>query len=138
MRKLVYSIIPAALLAAPLALAAQPSQPKPPAPAVAKSAKTTVDQATLHKFAKAYEGLRQLRGKYMAKYEAASTATQRTAVKQQANDAMRKRITHYMPVAEYIRVSRVVSANTKVRERLISILKADMPKPARKAPPHGI
>ncbi len=130
MRRLVMLIAPAALVAAPLAFAAPPTQSAMPMQSLPASTKVSVDSATLHKFASAYEDVRQVRFGYATKFKAANTATQKTAIKDEAIKTMKQHITKYMPLAEYIKVSKAVSANPKLRERLITILKADQKKSA--------
>lgn len=130
MRKFALSIIPAALLAAPLAFAAPAPQPAAPMPSPSTSAKTSVDSATLHKFASAYEDVRQVRVGYAAKFRAANTATQKTAVKAEAIKTMKQHITKHMPLAEYIKVGKAIRTSPDLRARLIAILKADSKKAA--------
>lgn len=130
MRRLVMLIVPAALVAAPLAFAAPPAQSAMPMQSPPASSKVSVDSATLHKFASAYEDVRQVRIGYVAKFKAANTATQKTAVKAKAIKTMKQHIAKHMPLAEYIKVSKAVSANPTLRTRLIAILKADQKKPA--------
>lgn len=129
MRKLALAIIPAALVAAPLALAAPPIPPAkspPPMEAPTPSTQATVDSATLHKFASAYEDIRQVRMEYMLKMKTAKTDKDKTAIKQEATTTMKQHIQKHMPVAEYIKVSKAVQANPALRKRLVAIIKSDM------------
>lgn len=130
MRRLVMLIAPAALVAAPLAFAAPPPKPAMHMPPPSTSAKSSVDSATLHKFASAYEDVRQVRIGYASKFKAASTSTQKKAVKAKAIKTMKQHIAKHMPVAEYIKVGKAVRANPSLRKRLITILKADQKKAA--------
>lgn len=137
MRKLALSIFPAALIAAPLALAAPPAQSSMPMKPPAAATQAHVDSATLHKFASAYEDIRQVRAQYMLKLKTAKTKKDKAQVRQQATQTMKQHISKHMPVAEYIKVSKAVQANPHLRERLIAILKADMKKPAPGGATHG-
>lgn len=124
MRKFALFIIPAALMAAPLAFAVPP-QPTTPMPLPSTSAKASVDSAMLHKFASAYEDVRQVRGAYVVKFKAANSATKKTAIKTEATQAIKQRIKKYMPLSEYIKVAKAIRTNPDLRSRLIAILKAD-------------
>lgn len=138
MRKFALSIVPAALVAAPLALAAPPAaKPATPMQPPAAATATQVDSATLHKFANAYEDIRQVRMKYMAKLQAAKSDKDKAAVKQQATEEMKQDIGKHMPVAEYIKVRKAIQANPALRKKLISILRADSRKNAPAASTHG-
>lgn len=138
MRKFALSIVPAALVVAPLALAAPPAATSraPMQPPVAGTA-MQVDTATLHKFASAYEDLRQVRMKYMPKLQAAKTTKEKAAIKQQATSEMEQDIGKHMPVAEYVKVRKAVQANPALRKKLISIIRSDTRKRAPSALTHG-
>ncbi|MGH8272717.1 MAG: DUF4168 domain-containing protein [Gammaproteobacteria bacterium] len=133
MRKLAFSILPLALLVAPLALASPPPQPLP-VPA-GNPAGMNVNSAMLHKFAAAYEDVRPLRTKYMGKFEAAKSDKQKTAIKQEAMQDIKQAISKHMPLSQYKRVAKAVHDNPAVRKRLIKILQADEKKAA--PPMHG-
>lgn len=131
MRKFRLILLPLALLAAPFALAGTPTahppvHMQPPAAASAPS----IDSATLHKFAKAFEEVRHVRGKYMIKFKNAKTAKQKSALKKQAIKEMKQDISKHMPVKQYVKVAKAVNANPNDRKRLIKILKADSKKPS--------
>ena len=131
MRKFALSIIPAALIAVPLAFAAAPPAPTVHMPPPSTSAKkASVDSATLHKFASAYEDIRQLRAEYGIKFKAANTATKKTAVKMEATKTMKQHIEKHMPLAEYIKVGKEIRTNPDLRNRLNAIIKSDNKKPA--------
>ncbi len=147
MRKFFLFILSTALLVAYSALAAPavPSTSSAPAvsstPSVPAAASTAlppkpalpeVDSLTLHKFARAYEGLHRLRSEYDVKIKAAASATQRKAIKRAENVAMRQHIGKHMPLVEYIKVSKAVSADPDLRRRLIVILKANLEQAAPK------
>jgi|GEM_PF-2217518 len=141
MRKLALTIIPAAMFAAPLALAAPPVPPTakspPPMQAPTASTRAAVDSATLHKFASAYEDIRQVRMEYMLKMKTAKTDKDKTAIKQEATSTMKQHIQKHMPVAEYVKVSKEVQANPDLRKRLVAIIKSDMHKAAPGSATHG-
>ncbi len=132
MRKFSLFILSATLLAAFSAFAASAVSSTQSAPAAAstalppKPALPEVDALTLHKFARAYEGLHRLRAEYDVKIKAAASATQRKAIKREENVAMGRHIGKHMPLAEYIKMSKAVSANPDLRRRLIVILKANL------------
>ncbi len=141
MRKFFLFILSTALLAAFSAFAASavPSTSSAPAVSSTQSAPTAasttlppkpalpeVDALTLHKFARAYEGLHRLRAEYDVKIKAVASATQQQAIKREENVAMRQHINQHMPLAEYIKMSKAVSANPNLRRRLIVILKANL------------
>ncbi len=128
MRKYALSFLSLAL-AAPLAMAAP--KPQPPAkmqmPAPAASA-PSVDTATLHKFANAYEDVMQVRTKYIVKLKAAKTKDKKTAIKKQASQEMKQDISKHMSVKKYMQVAKAVNANPKLRQELIKIIRSDSKK----------
>jgi len=136
MRKLRSLILPAALLAAPIALAAPPPKPMPAKPP-ASHATAKVSSATLHKFAAAYEDVMTLRAKYMGQLKSAKNKKEKTAIKQKATSAIKKRISTHMPVSQYEKVGKAINKNPKLRKRLIAILKSDQKKAKAQAGGQG-
>jgi len=134
MRKFRSILLPVALLAAPVALAAAPKPAHPPMhmpmqpPAAASAPK--IKSATMHKFASAFEQVRQVRGKYMIKIQSAKTAKQKTALKKQAVKEMKHDISTHMPLPQYVKVAKAIKTNPAERKRLIKILQADSKKPS--------
>lgn len=135
MRKFALAFLPA-VAAAPLAFAAPP---RPPAPMHAPSVGTAahVNTATMHKFASAYEDVMQIRTKYIGKIHAAKGADQKTALKQRATRVMKQRISHYMPVTEYVKVGKEINASPALRQHLMMILRADRRAAMAAAPATG-
>ena len=135
MRKLIATVLPAALFAAPLALAAPQ-----PMPAQAPASSTTavhVDSATLHTFAKAYEDAQQVKMKYMGRVATAKTKDQKDAIEQQAVKEMKQHVSRYMPVSRYIAVGDTINSNPDLRKQLIAILQADQKKSTPASPGSG-
>ncbi len=124
MRKIAMIFLPAALLTAPLVLAAPPPKMPPIHPPAQRPA-PHVDTATLHKFASAYQDIMGLRMRYLPKIRAAKTGAKKNAIKQQAMKVMKQHISKYMPVSEYIKVGKEVNASAKLRKRLTAILRAN-------------
>lgn len=131
MRKAALSLLPLALLAAPLAMAVPQGQTpgNSQAPAASK-AKPTLDSATLHKFAAAYEDVQQERTKYMAKLANTKDKKKQTAIQKQAEQDIKAHIRKHMPVSEYESVGKEINTNTEARKKLIKILQADQKKSA--------
>lgn len=136
MRKLTLSLLPLALVAAPLALAGQNSPPPPahlhPPSSVTKN-KPKVDPATLHKFAAAVEAARTERTKYMMKLRSTKDAKKKAAIKKAAMKDIKAHIEKHMSLSEYEKTAKAVRGNPKVRQRLMKILRSDSQK---SAPPH--
>jgi len=128
MRKLRGLILPAALVAAPLAFAAPAPKPAMPAQPPASQSHANVDSATLHKFASAYEDVMTLRAKYIGQLKSAKSNKQKNAIKKKATTAIKHRIAKHMPVSQYEKVGKAVNKNPALRKRLIAILKADQKK----------
>ncbi len=138
MHKLLFGLASAALLTAPLAMAApQSSQPQSPAqqqpPAQLKKAPMP-SSTELHKFAAAYVDVQGLRTHYMSKLATAKSTNQRTAIEKQATQDMKTRIKKHMPVSEYQKVGKEISANPEARKQLIKIIQADQKKATPPSP----
>lgn len=127
MHRFALAILPAALFAAPPLLAAPPQHTmtmKPPAPSTA----IKVSPAALHKFANAYEDVRQVRVEYITKIKTAKGSDQKKAIKKQAVKEMKQHISRYMPVSRYIQIGKEINTNPALRKRLMAILQADQKK----------
>lgn len=141
MRKVTLSILPVALLAAPLAFAAPQSQPQQPtptqAPAASSQSASDVDSATLHKFADAYEAAQKLRPKYVAKLQNAKTDDEKANIQKEAATEMKKAIGKHMPVDQYQETSKTIGADPALQQRLVAIVKQDQKKDSPQMPPQG-
>lgn len=131
MRKGILSVLPLALLAAPLAMAGPKAQTPShmQTPAASKSA-PTLDSATLHKFAAAYEDVEKERTKYMSKLASAKSDKEKAAIQKKAAQDMKMHISKHMPVSEYKKVGKAINNNPEARKKLIKILKANQKKSA--------
>ena len=130
MFKLNRTIVTAALLFAPLALAVTPAQ------SPAGKGGSHVDSATLHKFAKAFEQVQVVDAKYKKKLKTARGPTRYKALKRKEGTEMRKRISRFMPVIDYMRLGKEINKSRALRRRLIVIVREDRKK-AAKARHHG-
>lgn len=130
MFKLNRTIVTAALLFAPLALAVTPAQ------SPAGKGGSRVDSATLHKFAKAFEQVQIVDATYREKLKTARGPTRFKALKRQEGMQMRKRISRYMPVIDYMRLGKKINKSRALRRRLTVIVNEDRKKAAKAETTH--
>lgn len=140
MRKSIFSLVPLAALAAPLAFAApqqpaqQPKQPPAMQQMQQQSSHMEVSDAQLHKFAAAYEDQMKLRSKYTKKMQNAKSKDEKSNIRKNAEKDMKKAIEKHMSVDQYKKIGKAINSDPKLRQRLVKILQADQKKSAPPKP----
>ncbi|GEM_PF-4913824 len=124
-------VIPALLLAAPLAFGTTPVGPAARSRPVLKA--TPISQAQLKKFVKAYKALVPLRRKYSAEINAAKDIKTRKAIKAKAIRVMKNKVKIIMPITEYEKVGRAIRTEPSLRARFLKMFEIG----SRQKPPKG-
>lgn len=129
MKRLVLISFATALLVPSLALASPSQAAQPPQPQGTPSVKAAapkVTDAEFQSFIKAYEALRPIRIKYANELRQTKDKQKQKQIWQEGTKEMKKKVSAYMPVAQYMQVGHAIRTNPALRKRFMQAIGADM------------